>query len=113
MVWTKAASLFLVAIVPLTAGGCGGRPTKGPETQEAALGVMPVGADWCVEHGVPESICALCNAKVAAEYRQKDDWCEEHERPESQCFLCNPQLAEKFAEEYERKYGQKPPKPEG
>jgi hypothetical protein len=72
-----------------------------------------VAADWCVEHGVPESICALCDAKVAAEYKQKGDWCKEHDRPESQCFLCDPKRAEKFAAEYEAKYGQKPPKPEG
>ena len=70
------------------------------------------GRNWCTEHGVPEDICAQCNAKVAAEYQQKGDWCKEHNRPESQCFLCNPKLEAKFAAEYEAKYGKKPPKPE-
>ncbi len=113
MVWMRVASILLMAMAALTAGGCGGSATKGPESPKSATPVTPVATDWCVEHGVPESICALCDAKVAAEYKQKGDWCKEHDRPESQCFLCNPKRAEKFAVEYEAKYGQKPPKPEG
>lgn len=66
---------------------------------------------WCSEHGVPEKICARCDAKLAAEYQQKGDWCEEHNRPESQCFLCHPNLEEKFIAQYEAKFGSKPPKP--
>ena len=45
-------------------------------------------------------------------FKDKGDWCKEHERPESQCFACNPKLADKFAAEYEAKYGKRPPKPE-
>lgn len=103
----------MAALAVLTVSGCGGSATKGPETPNAAPAATTVAADWCVEHGVPESICALCDAKVAADYKQKGDWCKEHNRPESQCFLCNSKRAEKFAAEYEAKYGQKPPKPEG
>jgi hypothetical protein len=66
---------------------------------------------WCVEHGIPEDICAQCNSKVAAEFQQKGDWCEEHNRPDSQCFICHPELEEKFASQYEAKFGEKPPKP--
>lgn len=40
------------------------------------------------------------------------DWCKEHNRPESQCFVCDPKRADKFAAEYEAKYGSKPPKSE-
>jgi hypothetical protein len=72
-----------------------------------------VAVNWCVEHGVPEDICAQCNPKVAAECKQQGDWCKEHNRPESQCFLCNPKLEAKFAAQYEAKYAKKPPKPQG
>ena len=113
MVWMRAASILVMAMAALMAGGCGGSATKGPETPKRTPAATTVAADWCVEHGVPESICAQCNAKVAAEYKQKGDWCKEHNRPESQCFLCNPKRAEKFAAHYEAKYGKKTPKPEG
>lgn len=53
-------------------------------------------ADWCAEHGVPESICTRCNTKLIAEFKQKGDWCKEHNLPESQCIECNPELKEKF-----------------
>lgn len=53
-------------------------------------------ADWCAEHGVPESICTRCNSKLIAEFKQKGDWCKEHNLPESQCIECNPDLKEKF-----------------
>jgi len=71
------------------------------------------GAWWCNEHGVPEEVCALCDSKVAAEFQKKGDWCKEHDRPDSQCFVCHPELEAKFAAQYEAKYGEKPPKPEG
>lgn len=100
----------------LMVGGCGSSATKGPDAPNPAAPAASVDDHsgwWCSEHGVPEEICAQCNAKVAADYQKKGDWCKEHNRPESQCFLCNPKRAEKFAAEYEAKYGQKPPKPEG
>jgi cobalt-zinc-cadmium efflux system membrane fusion protein len=68
---------------------------------------------WCDEHGVPESVCALCDSKLAAEFQKKGDWCQEHDRPDSQCFACHPELEARFAAQYEAKYGEKPPKPEG
>lgn len=71
------------------------------------------GGWWCNEHGVPEEVCALCDSKVAAEFQKKGDWCKEHDRPDSQCFVCHPELEAKFAAQYEAKYGEKPPKPEG
>jgi hypothetical protein len=98
----------------LMVGGCGSNATKGPESPKSATpddDACAV-AGWCTEHGVPEDICAQCNAKLAAEFKKKGDWCKEHNRPESQCFLCNPKLADKFAAEYEAKYGKKPPKSE-
>src|SRR5262249_22221936 len=65
---------------------------------------------WCEEHGVPEAECALCNAKVAADFRKKGDWCDKHNRPDSQCFICHPENQEKFIARYEAKSGKKPPK---
>lgn len=69
------------------------------------------GGWWCVEHGVPEEQCAMCNTKLAAEHREKGDWCEEHNRPDSLCFICHPEKAEKYAALYEAKFGEQPPKP--
>ena len=107
--------LSLLATVGLVLVGCGGSGAKGPEGGKIAAPAADVCAvaGWCIEHGVPEDICAQCNAKVAAEYQQKGDWCKEHSRPESQCCLCNPKLEVKFSAEYEAKYGKKPPKSEG
>jgi cobalt-zinc-cadmium efflux system membrane fusion protein len=110
----RAALLLSLTLGVLTLIGCGKTSTPGtqpdkPTTEPAS----EVAVNWCVEHGVPEDICALCNAKVADEFKQKGDWCKEHNRPESQCFLCNPKLVEKFAADYEAKYGKKPPKPDG
>jgi cobalt-zinc-cadmium efflux system membrane fusion protein len=115
MVLVRAASFSLVALSTLAIGGCGGGGVKGPEagTQATpATDSSAIAVDWCVEHGVPESICGQCNAKLAADFKQKGDWCKEHNRPESQCFLCNPKRKAKFAAAYEAKYGKKPPEPE-
>jgi hypothetical protein len=113
MVWMRTVSLAVAALATLATTGCGTSATKGPESPNSATPATPVAVNWCVEHGVPEDICAQCNPKVAAEFQQKGDWCKEHNRPESQCFLCNPKLEAKFAAAYEAKYGSKPPKPDG
>lgn len=54
-------------------------------------------ADWCDEHGVPESVCTRCNPSLIAGFKQRGDWCEEHGLPESQCVVCNPELRARFA----------------
>jgi len=112
----RTASLSMLVLGALAVSGCGSQADGPPSDKPAAPGteqVSTVAVNWCVEHGVPEDICAQCNAKVAAEYQKKGDWCKEHNRPESQCFLCNPKLEAKFAAEYEAKHGKTPPKPEG
>ena len=114
MVSIRSVSLASLALLALVLGGCGDATQKTAATKPAKPTVespATVAENWCVEHGVPEDICGQCNAKLAAEYQQKGDWCQEHSRPESQCFLCNPKLADKFAAEYEAKYGTEPPKP--
>ncbi|MCC7086523.1 MAG: RND transporter [Pirellulales bacterium] len=110
----KRSLFLLLTIGVLTLIGCGKTGTPGTQSgKQTAEPVSEVAVNWCVEHGVPEDICAQCNPKVAADFKQKGDWCKEHNRPESQCFQCNPKLVEKFAADYEAKYGKKPPKPEG
>ena len=47
-------------------------------------------ADWCDEHGVPESACTKCDPALVAQLKAKGDWCGEHSLPESQCEACNP-----------------------
>jgi cobalt-zinc-cadmium efflux system membrane fusion protein len=59
---------------------------------------------------VPEEVCAQCDTKLVSEFKVKGDWCEEHNRPESQCFVCHPEKEAEFAELYEAKYGELPPK---
>jgi cobalt-zinc-cadmium efflux system membrane fusion protein len=113
-----ALALTLFAAAALFAAGCGQATNapqaattgKAPEKAVAEAGGAEKGHGWwCTEHGVPEADCALCNDKVAAEYKKKGDWCKEHDRPESQCFLCDPSRMEKFAAQYRAKYGQEPP----
>ncbi len=48
--------------------------------------------DWCREHGVPESLCTLCQSEL----KDKLVWCNEHGLPEGLCTLCHPELAERF-----------------
>lgn len=121
--WTRGVSLAALVAAGLVLTGCGGGESDqvaakaGAEPAAEAVQVAAVsghdhGGWWCTEHGIPEGICARCNSKVAAEFQQKGDWCEEHGRPESQCFLCHPELEQKFAAQYEAKFGSKPPTPE-
>ena len=48
--------------------------------------------DWCGAHGVPESQCTRCNAKLIPAFKATGDWCGEHGLPESQCLKCNPEI---------------------
>ncbi|WP_197444324.1 hypothetical protein [Maioricimonas rarisocia] len=64
---------------------------------------------WCVEHGVPEEECALCDGSLVAAFKEKGDWCEDHQRPDSQCFKCDPKRAETFVARYVAKFGEQPP----
>jgi cobalt-zinc-cadmium efflux system membrane fusion protein len=100
-----------MALLISLAAGCG----KSPSDPAVAEPVSSTAGDhsgwWCVEHGVPEEICGLCDSKLAADLQRKGDWCGDHDRPDSQCFACHPELEARFAAQYEAKYGTKPPKP--
>lgn len=78
-------------------GNTGGKETTGAAkpTTQPLIPVVQV-ADWCREHGVPESVCTRCNTALIADFKKKGDWCKEHDLPESQCLICHPDLKEKF-----------------
>jgi hypothetical protein len=61
----------------------------------------------------PFSASALSSSKVSIEFQKKGDWCKDHDRPDSQCLKFHPELQAKFASQYEAKYGEQPPTPEG
>jgi len=48
-------------------------------------------ADWCEEHGVPESICIACNAELMPKGKPHG-WCKEHGVAE--CVLHHPERAQ-------------------
>lgn len=111
----SVALVFGLGIGTLSTSGCNsgtetapegarGQASEGPE-QDAHAGW------WCVEHGVPEEECALCDTSLVADFKAKGDWCDEHQRPESQCFTCDPKRFERFAARYEAKFGEQPPQP--
>ena len=102
---THSCTVLSVAMIglALALGGCGGSaPTSGPaqtskpEAPKTPLVEKVEVADWCKEHGVPESVCTRCNAKLIPAFQSKGDWCKEHELPESQCIACHPELEAKL-----------------
>jgi hypothetical protein len=109
----KTALFYSLLIACISLAGC----AKSVENQPAASDTGHTGHEhdhsgwWCVEHGVPEEVCALCSSKTAADFKAKGDWCTKHDRPESQCFVCQPGQQAKFAAQYEAKFGEQPPKP--
>ena len=110
----RGLSLMLVTIATLSMSviaitGC--KPKGATSTVKDSKVDQSVGGWWCVEHGVPEEECALCDKSLVAKFKVKGDWCKEHDRPESTCFLCRPARFDKFAARYEAKTGMKPPKP--
>ncbi len=102
----RSCMVLSVAVVALALalGGCGGSSpapapaqTSNPEAPKKPLLQKVEVADWCKEHGVPESACTRCNAKLIPGFQSKGDWCKEHELPESQCIACHPELAARLA----------------
>ncbi len=86
-------SIFIFASV---SGGCSEESTADPASggeQHAPESAEPGShADWCGEHGVPESMCTRCNPDLIPAFQATGDWCEEHGLPESQCKACHPDL---------------------
>jgi hypothetical protein len=110
--------LWVVLALAVGAVGCGGErsereatPPAGSEAagtagaggEHASADLVPGSyADWCGEHGVPETACTRCDPSLIPAFKAVGDWDEEHGLPKSQCLKCNPQL--KII---------RPPKPEG
>jgi len=105
-------SLLLALVVGVM--GCG-QETASPKGKESGAKAQTEDSKhsgwWCDEHGVKESECSMCSAKVAKAFQDKKDWCEKHSRVKSQCFICDPSLREKYAAQYKAKYGKEPPEP--
>lgn len=106
---TNCLKLALVMFsISLMFGGCDRKsepqPTIAPPKTQATESEKPKEplikkaeiADWCPEHGVPESICTRCNKELIDGFKKKGDWCANHDLPESQCLVCNPKLKAKF-----------------
>jgi membrane fusion protein, heavy metal efflux system len=72
-------------------------PAKGAAPEPKAP-IVPTkkAADWCGEHGLPESVCTKCNPELVAQFKAKGDWCDQHEVPKSWCAACDPAVAEKL-----------------
>ncbi|MCK6478624.1 MAG: hypothetical protein HUU06_00225 [Planctomycetaceae bacterium] len=103
----RRAFLAVALLYAASASGCGGEekpaaPTQAPPAKpepaspKVPLVAPPKAADWCGEHGVPESACTRCNADLVPEFKKKGDWCDKHGLPESQCVTCDPAVAEKL-----------------
>lgn len=104
--FAHSARLLALPVLALTLIGCpdGGKTPAAESPAPAASPAEPVAplvpkkeiADWCPEHGVPESVCTRCNESLASGFKEKGDWCEQHGLPDSQCFTCHPELEAEF-----------------
>lgn len=45
---------------------------------------------YCGTHDVAEALCTRCSPILIAAFKVEGDWCAEHGLPESQCAICNP-----------------------
>lgn len=109
MNWISSVLLVLVEVATLLSG-CAKHAGHGHAKKNSTAQQGHAHDDWwCAEHGIPESECALCDQKLAAECKKKGDWCAKHDRPDSQCFSCHPELKEQYAAKYRAKYGKEPP----
>jgi hypothetical protein len=72
-----------------------GQPSQSQKPQQPLVKKVEI-ADWCPEHGVPESICTRCNTELIEGFKKKGDWCAKHGLPDSQCLDCHPELKAKF-----------------
>ena len=114
----RGFSLAVLAVSAFALTGCSKSETATSEGGAEGAGAVTAtnvdhshGGWWCVEHGVPEGECALCDTSLVSKFKEEGDWCDEHDRPESQCFTCSPARFEKYAARYEAKTGEQPPQP--
>lgn len=104
-------SLFLSTLLT---SGCGESREKKAEAAKAFVAARNAETPetwWCATHGVPKSMCAQCDPKLAEAAKAKGDWCNEHQRPKSQCFICQPRLERRFLTMKNARFG-KPADPQ-
>ena len=91
--WLRRVVPTVVVIALLAGLAIWGHSTdwKIPKFSQLVGGAPSKPADWCEEHGVPESICIACNAKLMPK-GQLYGWCAEHGVAE--CVLDHPELAQ-------------------
>lgn len=82
------SSLFLLIGLSLLANSACDPPV--PPSSQVPLHGAGEAADWCAGHGLPESMCTLCNPGLTEGFKAAGDWCGEHGFPESVCPQCNP-----------------------
>src|SRR5579859_6427561 len=116
-----AIMMILFSASAFAAAGCGkedgkggqannGKPEKKSTNDSDEKKTHDHSGWWCEEHGLPESLCSLCNNEVAAKCKKDGDWCKLHDRAKSQCFKCEPKLYEKYAAMYQANFGKAPPR---
>jgi len=77
----------VVVLALITAAAIKGWHLSG-DSVEASEEAAP--SDFCAEHGVPESLCTICNPGL----KERLEWCGGHGLPEALCTVCNPELKE-------------------
>jgi len=89
---TRLAGAVALGLVLLAAACDEREAAPAPTTEQGATGAPALAdpLDWCAGHGLPESMCTLCNPSLVARFQQAGDWCAEHGLPESACPTCNP-----------------------
>ena len=92
----SAADAELLPLASTVDHGATRGPAEGDEHHGDSRTADP--NDWCGGHGVPESMCTVCNPALVERFQREGDWCEEHGFPESVCPTCNPLQAPSSAD---------------
>lgn len=97
---TSTVRLALLLVV-LVATACDAKKRPGSVSIPSTSALVPTSqgqsavphapTDWCLEHGLAESMCTKCNPDLVPKFRETGDWCAAHGFPESVCPSCNPQ----------------------
>ena len=74
----KTIMFSLLSLIVIFMSGCGKRDTASTGAAgSTAVTAVDHSHDgwWCVEHGVPEEECALCDTSLVAKFKEAGDWC--------------------------------------
>jgi hypothetical protein len=121
VIFKSVVALMFALVLVLVGSGCGSQGTTGQQAKldpkkdennkkDERKDDTSEDGWWCIDHGIPELECSMCQADVEKKCRANNDWCEKHNRARSQCFKCEPGLKAKFDAMYREHYkGQEPP----